>query len=78
MKNPNLKIDYSGMQPVAYLAIATDDLWIPACRFHTKEEAEFCIATCKLLKANGKDTSDIVKLLPYMLRMMNIKSNWAE
>lgn len=78
MKNPNLKVEYSGGQPVAYTVVASDDLWIPSCRFQTIEEAEFCIATCRLLKSNGKETSEILKLLPYMLRMMNIKSNWTE
>lgn len=78
MKNPNIKIEYKNGQVESYVAVSGDGLFIPSCLFKTEEEAEFCVATAKLLKANGKDTSEIIKLLPYMLRMMGIKSNWTE
>lgn len=78
MKNSNLVINYKNGEPVEYVATGTPELRFPTCGFETYEEAEFCISLVKLLKANGKDTSEIIKLLPYILRMTGIKSRWTE
>lgn len=78
MKNENLITNYKNGEPLEYVAIGTPNLRFPSCAFKTREEAEFCIALVKLLKANDKDTSEIIRLLPYMFRMIGIKSQWSE
>lgn len=74
----NIQINYKKGVEVSYTTVSTEEMRIPSMCFDSYEEAEFAVSLCKLMQANGKDTMEVLKLVPYMLRMTGIKSAWTE
>lgn len=78
MKNKNIEIEYKNGVVENYVVVSNEDMKVPSMAFKTEAEAEFCVNLCKLLQASGKETTEALRLIPYMFRMAGIKSNWTD
>lgn len=76
----NIKTEYKNGRAESFVLESDDNLQLHSMLFKKEEEAEFAVALAKLLKAHGHQnySSETSKVIPYIFRMIGIKSAWAE
>ena len=76
----NIKTQYKNGQAESFLLESDDNLKLHSMLFETEEEAKFAVALAELLKAKGHEeySSETMKAIPYIFRMIGIESAWAK
>lgn len=73
----NIEIEYHNGVP-EFITTSTEDLSIQRMGFNTQEEAEFIISAAKILKQNGRGSLEILKIVPYLFRVLGVNNGWTE
>lgn len=76
--NENIQIGYENGKFKFFCTKATEGLKIPSLGFDTQEDAELAVAVAKVLKAHGKDITNLSKDMIYVFRVLGVKNEWAE
>ena len=76
----NIKTQYKNGRADSFLLESDDNLRLHSMQFETEEEAKFAVALAELLKAKGHEeySSETMKVIPYIFRMIGIESAWAK
>lgn len=63
-----------------FITEPTDDLKLPRLVFKKQEEAELVVAMARLLQAYEVEdlNYEIIKSVPFIFRLLNIKNDWTK
>ena len=73
----NIEIEYENGRARRFITRSTDELKIPSLGFDTESEAELAIAVSKTLNAYGKNNLNLGNIMPYVLRVLDIRNDWT-
>ena len=69
--------DNSKKTDYPFMVNQDDDLFRPIMSFRFKTEAEAQLAASLWFISNDRDINDFPRLLKFVLRSMNVKSDWS-